>query len=415
MPHRTKILAFWVLIGIGNLLPLCLDAQSSINGYVLNVVDSTPVPGVHLTINGIVRATTTAPDGSFSIKSVNPSQKLICSHIAFEEKNIKLNKTFFVIYLEPRINQLPSVSINSKPYTNIIADKKLYILDYTFHNNQLLAISLNNRKNNEAQLILISNNGDTTKSTNIENPEFVYNDCYNNHHLIEKAMASQIFIDTNTIQLIYPHKREEFLGAFENVKGFYKDKYLIRNNLYNNQMVEFFIFNSKTNRYSLLTTIIDDAGLERLSDLGRLQSSENYSEADARFEAMCFYAEKDLITIIDSNIIMIFNTVNNYLEKYDFAGNLVFKEEMDFHLQKSWDKTIIQDEITGKLFTHFTNGGVTTIYEINTQTAQLGNSTKIPGINFAQKIKVNDGKIYFLYNDPTNYNYKQLYAMNLAR
>lgn len=412
---RIVTVYLWMvcLIGIGINFPLTLQGQFTITGIVLNAADSTPIIGAHLTINGIVVATSREPDGSFLFSSQKHNEILKITHISYDSREIELNNSKLIVYLKPSIKELQIVNISSKPYRNIISNTKMYLIDYTFYKNQLLAISLNNRKNKEAKLVLIGTEGDTTLSTEVDAPEYLFIDCFNNHHLIEKSMALQIYIDSAKISLIYPNQKDVLLNTFDQIIGYYDHKFLLRRNYFENQLVEFILFDELTRKAILLTSIIDEGGMERLSDKARLQSSEGYSEHDARFEAMCFYAKKDIITLFDSNLIRIFNTVDGLMEIYDFEGNLLNSVKMSFYTGKGWDKCILTDETNGKLYTHFTVAGITTLYEIDKTTAQINQPVKIPGINFAQKIKVNSGKIYFLYNDAANSDYKQLFAMNI--
>lgn len=415
MAHKIKIsaLSIWV-ISIGISLSQSLCAQS-LSGYVLNINDSTPIPGVHLTIQGTVRATSQSPSGSFLIDEIYKGKTVTVSHIGFDIKKVNLSEPNTTIYLSPKIHQLNSVNISSKPFINIIADKKMYIIDFAFYKNQLLAISLNNRKDNNANLVLINQFGDTNRSTAIENPEFLFTDCFNNQHLIEKNIASQIFVDSIDIKLLFPAEKEYFINTFEQIIGYSNGRFLIRKDHFANQVVEFIIVNSIDTSSKILTVIADEAGLERLSDRGRLEGSIGFTEHDARFEAMCFYSKKDLYTIIDNDLIMIFNTVSNKIEEYDFDGSKISETDFDFHLRKDWDKIIIRDDFTHKIYAQFTKNGITTLSEIDKKNGQLINHVTIPGINFAQKIKINDHKIYFLYNDPANGDYKQLFAMNIDK
>jgi len=318
------------------------------------------------------------------------------------------------VYLTPATYELGTFEISSLPYRNIIADKKLYVIDFDFYDNQLLAISLNNRRLRESQLILISENGDTAKATNINNPEYLYKDCFGNHHLIEEKTASQIFQDSLRLLLLYPNNKDIFLNSFASIEGYYNGRFLLRIDRFDNQVIDFYLVDENSQAIFKLTTIADEAGLERLSDKGRLQSMEGYSEHDARFEEMCFYNKKPVLSISENGYIFIFNTVENSIEKYDYHGNFYFQKEIDFAQRPGWEETILYDEKNGTYFTAFSKGGITTIYELYIDEGKLGKSMKIPNLQYVQKLKINNGKAYFLYNDPSNYEYKQLFETPLV-
>jgi hypothetical protein len=408
----TMLLMAWI-IGIGTINPSTIKAQSSISGYVLNAANSNPISGAHLTLNNTVRATSQPPNGFFRIHNLKPGSKITISHVGFEKKTVVISDTVHHIYLVPRINQLPTVNINDKPYINIIKDKKMYVIDYAFVGNQLLAISLDNRRIKESKVVLITPNGDTMKSTEVDNPEELFEDCFHNHHLLTPAIAHQIYIDSNRIHMIYPNARKHLEQAFQHVVGHYKGTFILRYDMYDNQIVRFSLFDTSTKTESILCEVMDEGGLERLGDKSRLQSMKGYTQDDARFEEMCFYAKKELFTFMEDSLIYLFNTMSKQIEVYTLKGDLIRSTDMDFHEDKNWDKRIIRDDVNGSYYTLFTKNGITTLYPIVLASGKLGDGIEIPGINFAQKIQVNDGRIYFLYNDRSNGNYKQLYAMNV--
>ena len=274
-------------------------------------------------------------------------------------------------------------------------------------------MSYKNRKQNQAALITINAEGDTLKSCEIIKPDYLYGDCFGINHLIDKYNSSQIFVDSSDIKLLYQVKKDSFLNMFKSIVGYSNHRFYIRINDVANQVVRLYLLDSRDTIFREIVTLVDEGGLERLSDKGRLQSTKGYSAADARFEEMCFYNPKVIPIFISNDSIFIFNTIDDKLEIYNNSGRILGMSDFDFHHSRYWDKKILQDRMTGRIFTQFTKGGVTTIAEVDLHTGKLGNKTKIPKMNFVQKISVNDNKIYFLYNDVTNNSYKQIYSMNI--
>lgn len=412
---NRKLINLIILIGIGFSLPLGLFAQSCITGYVLCQQDSMPVNSAHLVVNGTVRAATQAPDGSFSFSVDKFPVYVTISHISYYHTTIKVNDTHqkLNVFLERKMTTLPQVEISALPQRNLIKDKKIYVIDYAFEGNSILLLSYKNRKQNQAALISINSNGDTLKSCDIQKPDYLYGDCFGINHLINKYTAQQIFVDSDDIKLLYQVKKDSFLNMFSSIVGYSNHKFYIRVNEVENQVVRLFVFDSQDTSLRELVTIVDERGLERLSDKGRLQSAKGYSAADARFEEMCFYNSKVIPIFIKNDSVVIFNTIDDKLETYNNRGKLLGITDFDFHHSGTWDKKFMQDRITGKIYTQFTKRGVTSIAEVDIHTGELDKKTKIPAMNFVQKIAVNDNKIYFLYNDLANNSYKQIYSMNI--
>jgi len=411
--RRITSIKLLIFIGIGIFSSIGLFAQSTLTGCILSQQDSLPVIGAHLIINGTVRAATQAPDGSFSLSEKHFPVYVNISHISYYQTTIKIQNPNdkIQIFLKRKEFSLPQTEISAIPQRNLIKDKKIYVIDYAFEGNSILLLSYKNQKQNQAALITINTDGDTLKSCDIHKPDYLYSDCFGINHLINKYMASQVFVDSNDIKLLYEVKKDSFLQIFNAIVGYSDHKFYIRQNDWSNQVVRLFVFDSKDTSFAEFATIVDEGGLERLSDKSRLQNAKGYSPSDARFEEMCFYNSKVVPIVVRNDSVLIFNTIDNKLEIFNCSGNVLGAIDFDFHLSNNWDKKIMQDRITGKIYTQFTKGGITTLAEVNIQTGTLGKITEIPAMNFVQKISINDNKVYFLYNDIHNNSYKQIYSM----
>jgi len=393
-----------------------LFAQISVSGTILSSRDSSAVPGTHIIINGTV-ATTTNSNGSFSFTVKRLPVFLTISHVAFIPRQVEINEKSnrTRIFIQQKTISLPQYEVSAIPQHNLIKNKKLYVTDYAFQGNDLVLLSYKNRKTNQSALILINDNGDTLKSCSLQLPDFIYSDCFGINHLIDNHNASQIFIDENDIKLLYKIQKDSFLQIFKSIIGYDGRRFYIRRNELQNQVVSIYVFDTQDTAFHNFATITDDAGLERLSDKARLQSSKGYSFADARFEEMCFYNEKPVELLIRNDSILIFNPVDCCIEIFDTTGRNMANINAGFFNSRHWDKKILQDKITGRIYTQFTKGGITTIAEIDIKNGKTGKRIKIPQMNFVQNIKINNNKIYFLYNDTSNYSYKQIYSMNITR
>ena len=72
---------------------------------------------------------------------------------------------------------------------------------------------------------------------------------------------------------------------------------------------------------------------------------------------------------------------------------------------KKWGKKVIMDLATGKFYTIFEDGGVTTIKRINIEAGTAETVYTISGFAFVENLRIYNGKAYFLFkNDNTRNN-----------
>ncbi|MFH2142248.1 MAG: hypothetical protein ABIJ97_07495, partial [Bacteroidota bacterium] len=231
-------------------------------------------------------------------------------------------------------------------------------------------------------------------------------DCLDNLYIVNKDSAFKInLIEKN----VYYEKgleiesfKEKLLPCVTNLNNItYLKQYY-----YNNQVLSYYSINSEDSLLKEFRIIADYAGLRMLIDRDRFNAmgTKPPSEADKRFEEMCFFDPifAPLVKVKDK--ICIFNYVDSVIEIYNKYGKSVNEIPVRFHSDKTWKEEIYVDNITGKVFTLFKKNGISTIKEINMTDGKLERSIKIPNLYFIEKIKINDDCIYFLYrkNEPAD-------------
>ncbi|NUO03763.1 MAG: hypothetical protein HUU01_24380, partial [Saprospiraceae bacterium] len=69
-----------------------------------------------------------------------------------------------------------------------------------------------------------------------------------------------------------------------------------------------------------------------------------------------------------------------------------------YHLDKNWKSEILRDEVTGRFYTLMEHGRNTLVLEINTHDGTTSEYLLLEKA-FVQKVKVSNGRLYFLYKD----------------
>ncbi len=402
-------LIIWMLLMLNFVV---INAQT-INGLVVDKKTGNPLVGAHVIEEGMRRVFISKPDGSFELAVSTIPTTINISHVGYKTKSVELKRyEEIIVSMEEDEKKLSEVVISSLPQRNILKSSKIYVFDYGFEGDKILLLGYTQKSKSKPALMIINSLGDTLETRNIPSGNRIYTDCFDINHLITQSTASQIHYDGKAIQLLYETHKDTFLNSFNSIVGYYDGKFLIRQNTNSNQMVRFFTFNFADSSLNMLTEIVDEEGLERLSDKGRLQSYQDYTKSDARFEEMCFYREKELATFLQNDSIIIFNTVDGKIEIFNFQGTKIHEATFLAHQSRFWDRNFFMAN-GNSFYTNFTEQGITKVCKINIANGEIDKTIYIPKMNHTEKIKINGNKLYFLYKNSEVEEVKQLFCMNL--
>lgn len=149
----------------------------------------------------------------------------------------------------------------------------------------------------------------------------------------------------------------------------------------------------------------DETGIDRQIWIGA-----NY------FTNSVFYEPPYGALFIDQDKSYVFDFYRNLLYTYDaHSGKTLGHIGIDFFLntrktwwETGWQKTIIQDPITRKIYTYYDNGGYVDIYEINPETGKKENKFTL-FYRYSENIQIYDGQVYYLYRPFASLQKKCLY------
>jgi len=132
-----------------------------------------------------------------------------------------------------------------------------------------------------------------------------------------------------------------------------------------------------------------------------------------RFEEMTYFKPAFQSLQILNDTIYYFNHLKSQIDVYSVDLILLNSIHIEYPNQKNWKPIIIVDDEKNKAYTIFKQGAIYSLAEINLKDGLLKEVAKIDKL-FPQKIKVNNGQLYFLYNDVNNvWGRRQLYKGEL--
>ncbi len=413
------------------LLIFNLAAPAQNSGFVLQgkVFDSktkAPVPGASIYVNETMNGTTSGADGSYQLKIQHTPAVLVISCIGYTRRYFTFTTpqiSEFNIPLEPSLFEIPEVLVTAKRTPVSISDKQdIYVVDYDFYDNHVLLLGHPGKRSIRTLLVLMDRMGKTILRKEIDQGINLYRDPFNNLHLLTTDTAYQIYFDGKELNLLYPTDKKTFMASFPEFLEIYQGKIILRQYAFDDQALMYYFFNptdTTIQRFwaegtqevfrkvdGLMTSI-------QITPNGKGSSRFNLFNSDDRFVKMAYYAPIFCPLEIIRDTLYIFNFTNNLIETYGRRGfPLDTPTYITFHQTDTWQKKLYNDRVTGKIYTQFVRRGISELREINLKTGQLyDRSIRIPDFAFISKLLVNDGYLYFLYQEKKYPNYMRLYRM----
>ncbi len=195
---------------------------------------------------------------------------------------------------------------------------------------------------------------------------------------------------------------------------------VIITHLYSNRGQELFYFDIGENEEKKIdTTLLEHIRWEEGCML--MENVRKFGPMGWRGEAQVLFEKPIYDPVFNmNNEIFVFNFEDNIINHYDNRAEKLNTFPLTFHKQNSWNnkvrlvegwnKKVLMDEHNSSFYAVFLNQGVTTLKKIDVAHGTVSNSAVFGGFPFIEKLKIYNGKAYFLYaNDYTNN--KRLYEV----
>jgi hypothetical protein len=400
----------------------------TLKGKVYDSKSGQPVVQASIYINESLTGTSSDAQGRYELKIPFTPSLLVISCVGYTRRYFTLtHKTNgeFNIPLDPSVEEIPEVLITGKRTPVSITDNQnIYVVDYEFYDNHILLLGHPGKKSLETLLILMDRMGKTIFQKQIDKGSNLYRDPFNNIHLLCADTAYQVFYDGKDLNLIFPTDKERFMKSFPEFLKIYRDKVVLRQYAFKDQALLYYFYvpsDSLIQRFwaegtseiyrktdGLMTSI-------RITADGKSTSQFNLFNSDERFIKMAFYAPIFCPLEIIRDTIYIFNFTNGLIETFGYRG---FQADsptaITFHTLDGWQKKLYVDAAIGKVYTEYLRNGISELREINLKSGQLKpKPIRIPNFAHISKIMVQDGFLFFLYEEKQYPKYMRLYRMPL--
>ena len=364
--------------------------------------------------------------GELTLHSMNVGDVIYFSHVAYHEmehiitkddiKNKSLTiKMFMKFYELPEVTiveNIPRVAYNNKVVS--VADYEMneqgiYLLAHRMRNYSLLHLSY-----------------DFDTLAEIELPrkfDRFYKDVYDQIHVLSQDSAYWVGTmmrgDEYVGMILTMGIRIEQFDYIHAHVSAATDQVIITH-LYSNRGQELFYFDIGENEEKKIdTTLLEHIRWEEGCML--MENVRKFGPMGWKGEAQVLFEKPIYDPVFNmNNEIFVFNFEDNIINHYDNRAEKLNTFPLTFHKQNSWNnkvrlvegwnKKVLMDENNSSFYAVFLNQGVTTLKKIDVAHGTVSNSAVLGGFPFVEKLKIYNGKAYFLYaNDYTNN--KRLYEV----
>ena len=418
------------LLLISSLLFLCgmtLYAQNSVDIEIKIINDNDePMQSVSARSENDYLLGVSDWRGELTLHSMNVGDVIYFSHVAYHEmehiitkddiKNKSLTvKMFMKFYELPEVTiveNIPRVAYNNKVVS--VADYEMneqgiYLLAHRMRNYSLLHLSY-----------------DFDTLAEIELPrkfDRFYKDVYDQIHVLSQDSAYWVGTmmrgDEYVGMILTMGIRIEQFDYIHAHVSAATDQVIITH-LYSNRGQELFYFDIGENEEKKIdTTLLEHIRWEEGCML--MENVRKFGPMGWKGEAQVLFEKPIYDPVFNmNNEIFVFNFEDNIINHYDNRAEKLNTFPLTFHKQNSWNnkvrlvegwnKKVLMDEHNSSFYAVFLNQGVTTLKKIDVAHGTVSNSAVLGGFPFVEKLKIYNGKAYFLYaNDYTNN--KRLYEV----
>ena len=404
----------FILFTLFVLLSITASAQNQVISGICLDNRNKPIrdAGIY-TIDSTILAVTNR-DGLFSLKNSKPGDTIYASHLAFDNityiiDTLDVNKRI-VLKMKPSQLSLPEVEILGNVPHVAYDNKVVSVKDFEINEKGIYLLAQRRRNN---ALLHLNFACDTLTDLKIS-PDYynIFKDVYGEMHIISdndvwqighKTLKDKVF----EMELLYHYPLIDFYTAFSNIACVTDSVIVAGRYFYFDQEIYYYYFNiggdqqphefhhcvNEEGRDYVYFAIKYKWGLPQRS--GDLFCKPTY-------DPIFSYNNNLYLFSFDEDKTFIYNNVGEYVCEYPLTFHKYRHWNGEMRGIKKWGKKVIMDWATGKFYTIFEDGGVTTIKRINIETGTAETVYTISGFAFVENLRIYNGKAYFLYkNDNT--------------
>lgn len=380
-----------------------------IKGYVLDSVTNEAVVNAEIVVSGYGDKGFTDEKGFFSVKSATRECTVEIHGISYNPQKIYVNSAsgFTKIFVSSKSYNLSPVEITVNKPNDMLPGIRYHIMDFEFVGNYIVILAYERQSVFLPKLLLINQKGDTLCAVEVHKPLKLCKDYDGKIYYVSKTESYEIILDSNVIKLCNSVCNEDFERINKTIIEHYGNNYYLKQYQCNNQILNYYNYDEVNDELNCFRSISDEDNIQR----NRWGAYFDGKEEDLRFQQLIINHALNVPFFKLHDTIFLLNFLQSKLEKYSVLSDTLAEINIDFHNDKSFTNDLFIDKIQSKVYTLFIKNGISQIKQISTVDGDIIQTIEIPDFVFIEKIKINDGKIYFLYKTKDLSEYKKLYCL----
>ncbi len=413
-----RLILFLVYLVILILSHYSASAQNNvIKGLVIDERNK-PVRDVGIYSADSTFLTLTNGDGQFTLTKSQPGDTIYTRHLSFTSAtyiidSLDLNKRI-VLKVKFDEKSLPEVEIYGSAPHVAYNNKVVSVMDFEINEKGIYLLARRRRNNS---LLHLNFACDTLTELKVS-PDYynIYKDVYGEMQLVSDEDVWQIGHKTVRdyvfeMELMYRTPTSRFVNIFKNI-ACATDSLLIGGRyVFFGQEIYYYYFNIGGDQQAHeLHHCVNEENRDLMINLlnprfGTFYRSAGFLDPKPTYDPVFAYDNKIYLFSFDDDKTFVYNNLGEVVAEYPLTCHKYRHWRGNMRVIKKWDKKVIMDWATGKFYTTFTDGGVTTIKRINIETGTAETVYTISGFAFVENLRIYNGKAYFLFkNDNTRNN-----------
>lgn len=308
---------------------------------------------------------------------------------------------------EPLSGSLKEVTVRGDALQRLVPSYQESVIDYEIAGGRLWIASFSGANGRKAKLALLTLAGDTIDVMHISKaPVSLETDCDGQVHVVFPGAFYNLSNSGDTMITLYGPLGLDQLESIRQCKQRLNDRtYYKLNHLERFEIL--YAWNQKGEEklhsfYSFEEKNAAHANLEEIARMEALLSSGQFREA-GRVNMQRMAWNRVTLRLMDASLLLWRDTLaiidyeKNRRLFYDLSGKPLQEDPLQIATGKLRCYDVVKDEITGRFYVHhYRNRARQTIQELDLHTGvPIGQSVELT-LPFAEKVKVHNGRIYYL-------------------
>jgi len=405
-----------------------LKSQSEfivIKGKIRNEKTNEPIENVAVRNINSSAATMSAKNGDFEIKQARQSLiKLHFNHPGFnsftkELKTQNKDTITVLIFLKEKLNLLGSVSVYaiSKPET-LVGKPNYSIYDFDFYEDKLILLTAE-KSLSKAQIRFCDYSGKIITSLPLPKDAGTASAFFHDYEGYTDLVCSDTIFRLDIMNndfLLMPINRAVFDRSIKPVVDSANQSIYYSDQWEKYPLFNYYFIKANDSVNNLLSTVAN-------SDLMKIYNMEYYylppgAQLEARRIALKYKTDKRIIAALMSGFtqsmyyepvyaplfvmndtVCIFNHYTNHIYHFSRKNKIIDSVQINYHHPKNWrewKRQLYVDKFENKVYAFFSKDGHHYLKQINYQTGKEVKTYKLKH-HSAEKIKIKDGYVYYVY------------------